>query len=87
VTQGEGHVLQSSVDSISNIKKRPTGDELEQLIKTPIFEGGDSIHDLLVTGLMELCKAKPVGLDAVKWLGEWLIENNPSNPKIAEDED
>jgi hypothetical protein len=87
VPQGDELVLESSNDKISKLKKRPSGEELEQLIKEPVFEGADSIHDLLVTGLMELCKVKPVGNDAIKWLGEWLIEKNPNRPTVAEDGD
>ena len=45
-------------------------------------DGVTSVHDLLVTGLVELCKVKPVGIDAVKWLGEWLIDNNPNKPRV-----
>jgi hypothetical protein len=59
-------------------------------MKTPMMsEGSDSVQELLVTGLMELCKAKPVGLDAVQWLGEWLIKNNQNQPNliIPDDED
>jgi predicted amino acid racemase len=83
-------VLESSFEQISKIKKRPTGADLETIMKTPMMsEGSDSVQELLVTGLMELCKAKPVGLDAVQWLGEWLIKNNPNQPNliIPDDED
>jgi Dpy-30 motif len=75
-------VLQSSNEKISKIKKRPKGEELEEMMKSPMSEGGDSIHDLLVTAMMELCKEKPTGLDAVQWLGEWLIKNNPNKPLV-----
>jgi|TARA_A100001015_G_C15017734_1_gene726341 hypothetical protein len=37
--------------------------------------------------LAELCKEKPAGLDAVKWLGQWMIDNNPNQPQIEEPED
>jgi Dpy-30 motif len=82
VPQAEDLVLQSYHEKISNIKRRPKGEELEEMMKTPMTEGGDSIHDLLVTAMMELCKEKPTGLDAVQWLGEWLIKNNPNKPLI-----
>lgn len=45
------------------------------------------MHDLLVTGLVALCKAKPVGLDAVQWLGEWLLANNPNKPRVDDPDD
>jgi Dpy-30 motif len=36
---------------------------------------------------MQLCKEKPSGNDAIKWLGEWLIENNPNKPMVEDPED
>ena len=27
-----------------------------------------------------LCKAKPIGTEAIRYLGKWLIENNPARP-------
>ncbi len=80
---GSTVVLQSKLDKISNIQHRLTGTELEQLIKTKKLGGGSqTINDLLVSGLVELCKVKPVGVEAVKWLGEWLLENNPNKPVV-----
>jgi hypothetical protein len=60
-------------------------DNLIESIKAPLDIGSQqSLHDLLVQGLVELCKAKPVGLDAVEWLGDWLIVNNPNKPRVTE---
>eukprot|EP01032_Pedospumella_encystans_P019560 gene19560-22237_t len=61
VPQGSESVLQSSIEGISKIKKRATGDELESAIKSPMTGCSESVHDVLVTGLVELCKVKPVG--------------------------
>jgi hypothetical protein len=81
-------VLESSNHLISKITKRPTGDELEVMMKKPMMgDDSDSIQELLVTGLMQLCKEKPSGNDAIKWLGEWLIENNPNKPMVEDPED
>jgi hypothetical protein len=81
-------VLESSNINISKIKKRPTGDELEGLLKTPMMgEDSDSIQELLVTGLMELCKVKPSGNDAIQWIGDWLIANNPNKPNVIDPDD
>lgn len=81
-------VLESSNQIISKIKNRPTGDELEEMLKKPMMgDGSDSIQELLVTGFMQLCKEKPSGNDAIKWLGEWLIENNPNKPTVEDPED
>ena len=86
---GDDLALQSSFDSIKMQKKRPTGEEVETVIKTPGSAGptDESVYDVMVTGLVELCKAKPVGTDAVTWLGEWLIANNPSAPRLDLTED
>lgn len=35
------------------------------------------VQSLLVSGLTELCREKPAGLEAVRFLGEWLLRNNP----------
>ena len=79
--------LQSSYETIKRQKKRPTGDEVEAYIKAPGDVGPDhkSIHDILCTGMVELCKHKPGGLAAVKWLGEWLLANNPQKPCVEEE--
>ena len=82
VPLGPEMVLQSSNESLKKIKRRPTGNELEEMMNAPLVDNGDSVHELLTNGLVELCKVKPVGLDAVQWLGEWLIENNPNKPRV-----
>ena len=76
-------VLASTNLSISRIRRRPTGEEVEKMLKEPISEGSDeSLHSLIVTGCVELSKVKPIGIEAVQWLGEWLIANNPNKPRI-----
>ena len=52
---------------------------LSGLLATPT----KTLNEVLVDGLVELCKAKPTGLDAVRWLGEWLITNNPNRPGVG----
>ena len=81
VPQGNTWALQSSNPKIKCRPPRPSGDELEALIKNEV-NGQPSIHDTLVTGLVELCKVKPAGNDAVAWLGEWLLANNPNKPRV-----
>jgi hypothetical protein len=75
------------MDQISDIKKRATGTTLDNHIKAPMFGCPESIHDVIVTGLVELCKVKPVGVDAVQWLGEWLLNNNPNKPQVTDPDD
>ncbi|XXQ39455.1 Nucleoside diphosphate kinase-like domain-containing protein [Plasmodiophora brassicae] len=43
-----------------------------------------SLNQVLIKGLTALCRTKPVGLAAVKQLGEWLRDNNPLRPVIIE---
>jgi len=83
-----GLALQSNYETIKKQKKRPTGDEVEAYIKAPGDVGPDykSIHEILCTGMVELCKHKPGGLAAVKWLAEWLLANNPKKPCVSEEE-
>lgn len=87
VPLGAESVLESSIEGISKIKKRATGADLENFIKSPMPNCAESINDVLVTGLVELCKVKPVGVDAVQWLGEWLLNNNPNQPRVVEPDD
>ena len=85
IPSGDGFVLQSSLESISDNKRRLSGEEVEGLIKSPIKrDAEESIHSLITTGLVELCKVKPVGIDAVEFLGEWLLKNNPNRPVVDE---
>lgn len=62
----------------------PKGEEITTLVQEPMSEGIDSVHQVLVKGLVELCKVKPVGPEAVKFLGEWLLVNNPNKPSVNE---
>ncbi len=88
IKQGNDLILQSENEAISKIRKVPTGDELENMLKDPNGAGNDmSINELLITGLAELCKVKPVGTEAVKYLGEWLLINNPSQPAVRSPDD
>jgi hypothetical protein len=75
-------VLQSTNEKVNKPHRALTGDNLVQKMKEPMPASGQSLNTLLVTGLVELCKVKPVGNDAVKWLGEWLIANNPNTPAV-----
>ncbi|KAJ3217184.1 NME NM23 member 5 [Clydaea vesicula] len=42
----------------------------------------NSIYPVLTEGLTYLCKEKPE--NPIKFLGDWLLENNPNVPKIKE---
>ena len=71
---GSVMLLQSSLELISKPKPPMSSAEAQDLIS--------KASPVLVNGLVELCKIKPVGLDAVQWLGEWLLNNNPNKPRV-----
>ena len=85
VPKGAEFELQSTLETVSDNKKRLSGEEVEGMIKSPLKrDAEESIHSLITSGLVELCKVKPVGIDAVEFLGEWLLKNNPNRPVVQE---
>lgn len=47
-----------------------------------------SLYDVLSDGLTELCAVKPASSDeALLWLADWLLQNNPNKPKIQHPEE
>ena len=78
--------LRSNVEEIRPPRHIPRGDAVRDFINETRV-GDDRLPALLTRGLSELCKVKPAGLDAVKWLGEWLLKNNPNQPAVDEPED
>lgn len=40
------------------------------------------VNPTLIRGLTALCKAKPE--HPIDWLADWLLENNPNKPSVAE---
>jgi nucleoside-diphosphate kinase len=60
-----------------SVEKIPNLLEVEDLLNKkpaprPHVEPKKSLNDVLVDGLTQLCRIKPVGNDAIEWLGEWL---------------
>ena len=41
-----------------------------------------SVYEVLVKGLTQLCRVKPTGDDAVLYLSDWLLANNPNKPRM-----
>ena len=80
-------MLESSNEKISKIKERLVGAPLEAMMKSPMAGCSKSMNELLIDGLVELCRVKPSGLDAVTWLGEWLLANNPNKPNVISPDD
>jgi hypothetical protein len=71
---GTSLLLQSKNENITKAKNPMTAGEAQKSI--------NQANTVLVSGLVELCKVKPVGADAVRWLGEWLLQNNPNKPRV-----
>ena len=86
VEKGGRIFLESSIAGIVKPKVVPSGDGVRQFIGRT-KAGDDTLPTFLTKALSELCKEKPAGLDAVKWLGEWMITNNPNQPKVEEPEE
>ncbi|CAM9981629.1 unnamed protein product [Scytosiphon promiscuus] len=78
--------IHSTLDGIAKPKIIPTGDQARAFVQG-VKAGNGSLEELLTTALSELCKVKPEGLDAVRWLAEWLLEHNPNKPKIVHADD
>ena len=57
-----------------------TGDSARDYLATKRCTEEKTMNQVLVDGLVALCKAKPVGPAAIRYLGKWLIENNPARP-------
>uniref|UniRef100_A0A7S4DEB2 Nucleoside diphosphate kinase-like domain-containing protein n=2 Tax=Lotharella globosa TaxID=91324 RepID=A0A7S4DEB2_9EUKA len=62
----------------------PRLNDPEEYAKASLNSLDVSLNDVLQKGLTKLCRAKPVGLDAIEWLGRWLIENNPARPSVEQ---
>mmetsp|Transcript_27620 Transcript_27620/g.68843 ORF Transcript_27620/g.68843 Transcript_27620/m.68843 type:complete len:1504 (-) Transcript_27620:594-5105(-) len=41
-----------------------------------------TLQQILAKGLLGLCKIRPKGLDAAKWLADWMDQNNPSRVQV-----
>lgn len=54
---------------------------------TPFAQPKKSFNDVLTDGLTQLCRVKPVGKDAILWLADWLLINNPNKPQVVHPED
>lgn len=88
IKQDDEYVLSSNIPCLTNIKKKPSAQEIDNMVNDPNGAGpNQSIYSLLVTGLAELCKVKPAGTDAVQYLGQWLLVNNPAQPAVWSPED
>ncbi|KAJ8612224.1 hypothetical protein CTAYLR_002926 [Chrysophaeum taylorii] len=86
VEKGGQTFLESSIPGISKPKVVPSGDGVRQFIGRT-KAGDETLPEFLTKALAELCKEKPSGIEAVRWLGNWLLENNPNQPRVEEPSD
>ena len=84
VQVGKDFRLESSNKFISPIHRVETEDAVDAMLNNKITEN-TTMRTVLLKGLVELCKIKPRQEDAIEWLGEWLIKNNPSQPLVESD--
>lgn len=54
---------------------------------SPFAQPKKSFNDVLTEGLTQLCRVKPVGKDAILWLADWLLINNPNKPQVVHPEE
>lgn len=60
-------------------------DRINELLNYEIdSESSTSLKTVILKGLTQVCKEKPMGEDAIVYLGKWLLENNTSQPKVKE---
>eukprot|EP00644_Phytophthora_capsici_P010947 jgi/Phyca11/526423/estExt2_fgenesh1_pm.C_PHYCAscaffold_90165 len=72
----EGHV--ALVDSLELVKMPIS----PATTRSRVPEENNLLVNLVVKGLTALCREKPPGLEAVKWLGNWFLDHNPAQPKV-----
>ena len=84
LTDGDRKFIQSTLKGIPKPKRVVTTDNVQKFISEIKVGDNDTLPGVLTKGLAELCKVKPSGLDAVRWLGNWLLENNPNQPRVNE---
>ena len=73
--------LESSNKFITPTHRVETEDAVDTMLNSKITEN-TTMRTVLLKGLVELCKIKLPQEDAIEWLGEWLIKNNPSQPLV-----
>ena len=85
VERGGKTFLESSLPGVLKQKVVPQGEGVRQFIGATAA-GSETLPELLTTALSELCKEKPAGLEACRWLGQWLLDHNPNQPAVEEPE-
>jgi len=81
--EGKTYIL-STLTGIPKPKLALNGNNVKEYLNN-LQTGDEKLPETLVNGLSELCKVKPTKIDAIRWLGQWLLEHNPSQPQVQED--
>jgi nucleoside-diphosphate kinase len=69
------------------VEQVPTLNEVEDTLNAkpaprPFVDNSQSLQDVLMKGLVNLCKVKPSGDEAITHLANWLLRNNPNKPSV-----
>jgi len=70
---------------VEDIPKLPVVHEffMKKSPPRPFADASKSFNDVLVEGLTQLCRVKPLGDEAVTWFAQWLLRNNPNKPQAT----
>ena len=79
-THGELRIHSTNV-YISPTNRVDTDDAVDSMLNSKIGTK-DTMRSVLLKGLVELSKVKPRKEEAIEWLGNWLINNNPAQPIV-----
>lgn len=74
---------------VETVPKFPEVQEflLKKPAPRPFSDGKKSLQDILMEGLVQLCRVKPQGKEAVLWLSDWLLRNNANQPVVDHPEE
>jgi hypothetical protein len=75
--------IHSTLVGIPPPKKVLNGANVKKFI-SELKTGDEYLPETLITALSELCKVKPTKIDAIRWLGRYLLEHNPNQPLVDE---
>ena len=82
VTQAHGELRIHSNNLFISPINRVDSDEAVDVMLNSKIGNKDTMRSVLLKGLVELSKVKPRKEEAIEWLGNWLINNNPAQPIV-----
>jgi len=87
------------LSSFHNDKLLSSQEEIQQRMNQPLSSTSTSssqsqsqqpsatLNTILTTALTKLCQLKPNKLDAIEWLGNYLLRENPNQPQVQQPDD